>query len=113
MKRFAILTVALILAAFILACAPKEKEPAIEETITSGYRTYYKMSDGTWATDAHTYKYRLEISGRMTNAAKDSTFVYLSNIETITFDRAWKAAGLSSNMEDYFSAEEAVLVELR
>ena len=55
----------------------------------------------------------MEISGRMNNAAKDSTFVYLSNIESITFDRAWKAAGLSSNMEDYFSMEEAVLVELR
>ena len=113
MKRFAILAVTLILAAFIFACAPKEKEPAINETIFTDFRTYYKMSDGTWATDTHSYKYRLEISGRMNNAAKDSTFVYLSNIETITFDRAWKAAGLSSNMEDYFSAEEAVLVELR
>lgn len=69
------------------------------------------MSDGTWECDGHTYKYRLEISGRMPNAAVDSTFVYLSNVDTITFEQAWKAAGLSSNSEDYFAVEDAVLVE--
>ena len=30
---------------------------------------YYEMSDGTWRTDTHTYKYRLEITGRMNGAA--------------------------------------------
>ncbi|MDE6699855.1 MAG: hypothetical protein K2K10_02410, partial [Acetatifactor sp.] len=29
---------------------------------------YYEMSDGTWRTDTHTYKYRLEITGRMGGA---------------------------------------------
>ncbi len=113
MKKITILALTVMLTAFLLACAPKKQEVTIAETIDSGFRTYYKMSDGTWATDTHSYQYRLEISGRMNNAVKDSTFVYLSNIESITFDRAWKAAGLSSNMDDYFSAEEAVLVELR
>ena len=78
----------------------------------NGYRTYYEMSDGTWRYDEYTYKYRLEISGRMPNAAKDSTFVYLSNIEEISFERAYMAAGLSSNTNDYFSVDEAVLVEM-
>ena len=56
---------------------------------------YYEMTDGTWKTDDHTYKYRLEITGRMGGGAvKDSTFVYLSNIEEISFDQAWKASGL-------------------
>jgi hypothetical protein len=54
----------------------------------------------------------LEISGRLSNAVKDSTYIYLSNIEDITFEQAWKASGLSSNMDDYFDIDEAVLVEL-
>ncbi len=74
---------------------------------------YYEMSDGTWQTDDHTYQYRLEITGRMGRAAKDSTFVYLSNLPEITFDQAWKAAGLSSNMNDYFDPADAVLVEMK
>ena len=74
---------------------------------------YYEMSDGTWQTDGHSYKYRLEITGRMNNAVKDSTFVYLSNIEEISFEQAWKSAGLSSNSDNYFDPEEAVLVEMK
>ena len=76
-------------------------------------KTYYEMSDGTWQVDGQTYKYRLEIRGRMPNAAVDSTFVYLSNLECITFEQAWKAAGFSSNTADYFVAEDAVLVEMK
>lgn len=74
---------------------------------------HYKLSNGTWKTDTAAYQYRLVISGRMNNAAKDSTFVYLSNIKDISFDQAWKAAGLSSNSKDYFSPSEAVLVGMK
>ena len=74
---------------------------------------YYEMTDGTWRTDTNTYKYRLEITGRMGGAAKDSTFVYLSNTEDISFERAYMAAGLSSNMDDYFIPAEAVLVAMK
>ena len=31
----------------------------------------------------------------------------------ICFEQAWKASGLSSSLDDYFSAEEAVCVEMR
>ena len=75
-------------------------------------KTYYEMTDWTWMCDDHLYKYRLEITGRMPNAAVDSSFVYLSNIEEITFDQAYKAAGVSSDSDDYFSPEKAVLVEM-
>ena len=74
---------------------------------------YYEMTDGTWKTDDNTYKYRLEITGRMDGASKDSTFVYLSNIEDIPFERAYMAAGLSSNLDDYFDPSEAVLVAIK
>ena len=69
------------------------------------------MSDGTWQLNGNSYKYRLEITGRMPNAVKDSTYVFLSNIENIPFERAYLAAGLSSNTADYFSVEEAVWVD--
>lgn len=75
--------------------------------------TYYEMSDGTWKTDDHTYRYRLEITGRMGGAKKDSTFVFLSNIEDISFEQAWKASGFSSNMDDYFKAEDAKFVAMK
>lgn len=88
-----------------------KKAPSVVETI-DGFETYCKMSDGTWKCNDLFYRYRLEISGRMPNAAKDSTFVYLSNLEEITFEQAWKAAGLSSDSNDYFSPNDAVLVEL-
>lgn len=74
---------------------------------------YYKNKDGTWEHNGNTYKYRLEIWGRMPNASSDTTFVYLSNLETITFEQAWKAAGYSSNSTDYFAIEDAVLVETK
>ena len=83
---------------------------SVKNTYESDFGTYYEMDDGTWMYDGRNYKYRLEITGRLNNAAKDSTFVYLSNIEDISFDRAAMASGLSSNMDDYFPPEEAVFV---
>ena len=90
-----------------------EQNPNVVETIDGGYKTYYKLSDNTWKLGNQIYKYRLEITGRMPNAAVDSTFVYLSNLPEITFEQAWKAAGLSSDTADYFDPKDAVLVELR
>lgn len=72
---------------------------------------YSQQADGTWLANGISYQYRLEIAGRMPNASTDSTFVYLSNLESISFEQAYKAAGFSSNMDDYFPVEDAVLVE--
>ncbi len=108
MKRFlAVLLICLLL--LIVGCS---KKATVKKTYNNGYKTYYEMSNGTWMYGDRIYKYRLEINGRMPNAAKDSTFVYLSNIEEIPFERAYMAAGLSSNTNDYFSPEEAMLVEM-
>ncbi|PWM36216.1 MAG: hypothetical protein DBX46_04950 [Clostridiales bacterium] len=71
---------------------------------------YYEMSDGTWKTDEHTYRYKLEITGRLNNSTKDSTYTILSNTDRITFEQAWKASGLSSNASDYFNIEDTVIV---
>ena len=107
MKRIAVV---LMCALFSLsACTHKSAANSVTE---GNMRTYSQMSDGTWTCDGHTYKHRLEVSGRMPGAAKDSAFVYLSNIEEISFRQAFMAAGFSSNSEDYFPPEEAVLVEM-
>ncbi len=83
---------------------------SVKKTYESDFGRYYELDDGTWSYDGRNYKYRLEITGRMNNAAKESTFLYLSNIEEIPFDRAVMASGLSSNTADYFSPEEAVFI---
>ena len=107
MKRIVLFCILLVIT--LSGCA---KNAAVKNTIEGNMKTYYEMTDGTWRCDDHLYKYRLEINGRIPNAAVDSSFVYLSNIEEITFDQAYKAAGISSNSDDYFSPEEAVLVEM-
>lgn len=88
-------------------------EDSIKDTVAGNIKTYLEMTDGTWMCDGYAYRYRLEIKGRMPNAAADSTFVYLSNIGEISFEQAYMAAGLSSDLEDYFSPGEAVLVEMK
>ena len=92
------------------ATAPEEE--SVKDTVDGNMKTYQEMADGTWMCDGYAYQYRLEIKGRMPNAAADSCFVYLSNLEEISFEQACMAAGLSSDLNDYFSPEEAVLVEM-
>ncbi len=110
MKKLIAFVWVLVCVLALVGC--NSQAPKRTNTIDNGMKTYYEMSDGTWECDGHTYKYRLEIKGTMPDAAVSSTFVYLSNLETITFERAWNAAGLSSNSEAYFSVEDAVLVDL-
>ncbi len=109
MKKSLVILLCLLLAISVPGCG---KKATVDKTIEGNIRTYSQMSDGTWLCEDHVYKYRLEISGRMPNAAKDSCFVYLSNIEEISFEQAYLAAGVSSNLEDYFDPEDAVLVEM-
>lgn len=73
-------------------------------------KPHYENLDGEWVCGEHTYKYRLEITGRLNNAAKNTTYIVLSNTEGITFDQTWKASGLSSNLNDYFDPSVAVIV---
>ena len=93
-------------------------EPTPSEQIDEKYdneefvitKLHYENLDGEWVSEGYTYKYRLEITGRMNQAAKNTTFIVLSNTEDITFDQTWKASGLSSNMADYFDPAVSVIV---
>ena len=109
MKRMMSMLLCILLAVTVSGCAKKAE---VKNTVEGNLKTYYEMTDGTWMCDGRSYQYRLEINGRMPNAAVDSSFVYLSHIEEITFDQAYKAAGISSNSDDYFPPEKAVLVEM-
>jgi len=109
MKRTVCMLLCILLAVTFSGCA---KKAAVKNTIEGNIKTYYEMTDGTWMCDDHLYKYRLEINGRMPDAAVDSSFVFLSNIGEISFEQAYKAAGISSNSDDYFSPEKAVLAEM-
>lgn len=84
-----------------------EEQESSDELI---WMTYYQMSDGTWKTETHTYQYRLVLSGKMGNGT--ATYTVLSNRENITYQEAMMASGLSSNLDDYFDAEEAVIVSM-
>lgn len=111
MKKWIALVLTILLTVSFMSCSISKHEAEIVETISTDLATYYEMSDGTWKTDDHVYQHRLEVTGEMPNTDVEATFVYLSNLESITFEQAWKAAGLSSHTADYFSVEDAVLVE--
>ena len=109
MKKLIALVLAVVCVVGLVGCG--NQPPERTKTIEGNLKTYYELSDGTWEYDGQIYKYRLVIKGTMPNAKTKSTFTYLSNIENIPFERAWKAAGFSSNMNDYFDIEDAVLVD--
>ena len=98
------------LAVLLLACCAKEV--TVKNTFDSSMKPYQEMSDGTWRCEGYSYAKKLTVSGRMPNAAADSTFVYLTNLDDITFEQAYLAAGISSSTDDYFSPEDAVLVDM-
>lgn len=125
MKKFAISIIAIIFMLGVVGCSSNksleiintfETTPSnlVEEYIENSKEVtsirYYELSDGTWKTDQHAYKYKLTITGRLNNAVKDITYTILSNSEDITFEQAWKASGLSSNSNDYFKEEDAAFV---
>lgn len=91
---------------------PTEKSDGDQQDgVETVYVPYYEMSDGTWATADHSYKYRLEISGNpRSSSAMTITYIVLSNTQEITFGQAMMASGLSSNLDDYFAPEESVIV---
>ena len=112
MRRMVLMLLCILLVILVFSFSGCGKEPDVVNTIEGNMKTYHEMTDGTWLCEEHSYKYRLVIDGRMPKAAIDSSFVYLSNIGEISFEQAYKAAGISSNSDDYFSPEEAVLVEM-
>ena len=97
MKKIRYLAAAICLLLLLAGCAG---EPKVKQNFAGNMATYAEMTDGTWTCDGRSYAYRLEIRGRLSRAACDSVFVYLSKVPEISVERAAKAAGLSSNIDD-------------
>ncbi len=76
-------------------------------------KTHFQTDDGLWHAEGYTYQYRLAITGRQGNAAKDTTFYVLSNKKNLSYYETFMASGFSSNMNDYFDPEDAVIVGIR
>ena len=88
-----------------------------EDKIESGEyiitRTHHETLDGKWTADNREYEYRLQITGRMGGAAKNTTFIVLSNKRNIRFSETWPAFGYGSDTSAYFDPDEAVIVGYR
>lgn len=85
----------------------KEKYNNEEFVIT---KKHYYNTNKEWCANGYTYKYRLEITGRMNNAAKNTTYIVLSNTKDITFEQTVKASGFGSLLSDYFDPYFATIV---
>ena len=71
--------------------------------------TYYEMEDGTWRCNGASFRYRLELDGRMPNAESDSHYVVLTNDEGLPFDVVAESLYSSLAVEQ---AEDFVIVEM-
>lgn len=75
---------------------------------------YYQDQDGMWVANGNKYYYRLVLGcpvDHNTSAAYGSAYVVLSNDLNITYEEAFWASGISSNLADYFSADYAQIVD--
>ncbi len=100
----------LIVIIVLILCNTGCSSPRKTKTYDNGLLTYYSMSDGSWMCDEISYKERLEIKGTIND--NEVTYILLSNIGDITFKQAELNSGISSNSRDYFSPEEAIMVEI-
>lgn len=77
------------------------------------FTPHRECADGRWIAKGHTYKYRLELTGRLGSAEQDTTYLVLSNTKDITFRQAMLASGLGSRTDDYFDIDYALIVGIK
>lgn len=112
MKKANILTLA-ILIFFLMGCGEKEYIAQYNDSEEEGILyTYYEMKDGSWKCDDVSYKYRLELTGRLPNAARDSSYVVLTDNKDLTFEEVSKSL-YSSLLKDSEIMQGSVIVEMK
>lgn len=92
------------------ATPPDQTEQMIENEEYVIMTPYVETILGGFMVANNTYIHRLEITGRLGGAAKNTTYLVLANRKDITFDEAWRASGLSGDTADYFDPKDAVIV---
>lgn len=92
------------------ATPPDQTEQLIENEEYVIMTPYVETILGGFMVANNTYIHCLEITGHLSGAAKNTTYLVLANRKDITFDEAWRASGLSSDTADYFDPKDAVIV---
>ena len=111
MKKMLIITG--LLTVLLIGCGKTHITKTYEKSESDGIlATYYEMNDGTWKCGNITYKYRLELTGRIPNAVQDSDYVILTNNDELTFTDVWKSQ-YSSSLDDTKIMEGSIIVEMR
>lgn len=111
MKKILIIlgTCAVILA----GCNKNEITKTYNESEKNGvFMTYYEMNDGTWKCNDISYQFRLELRGKMPNAADESYYVILTDNDNLTFEDVSKSL-YSSSIADSKVMEDSVIVEMK
>ena len=88
MKEIIVFAISILCVFLLVGMVRKNSE--VKKTIEGNMKTYCEIEEGTWSCNDIAYKYRLEIKGRIPNAVCNFVFVYLSNIENISFEQVWK-----------------------
>lgn len=92
------------------ATPPDQTKQLIENEEYVIMTPYVETTLGGFMVANNTYLHCLEITGHLSGAAKNTTYLVLANRKDITFDEAWRASGLSSDTADYFDPKDAVIV---
>lgn len=97
----------------LIGCGKNEVVKTYNQSEKDGVvKTYYEMKDGTWKCDDITYQFRLELNGKMPNAADESHYVVLTDNDDLTFEDVSKSQ-YSSSIEDGRIMEGSVIVEMK
>lgn len=108
-----LLVITILFIFFLMGCAEKANiityNASEEDHIL---KTYYEMEDGTWKCDDVSYKYRLELTGRMLNAEQDSYYVVLTDNNNLTFEDVSKSL-YGSLIKDSEIMRGSVMVEMK
>lgn len=98
---------------FLVGCKKSDIAKTYMESEQDGIlSTYYEMNDGTWKCDNKIYKYRLELTGRMSNAIRDTYFAVLTDNDKFTFEIVAKSI-CSSSTEDIQMMKDSAIVEMK
>ena len=102
-----------LLAVFLTSCGKTDIARTYEKSENDGIMTtYYEMNDGTWECDDRTYQFRLELTGRLPNAASDSRYVVLTDNGNLTFEDVSKSM-YSSSLADSAVMTDSIVVEMK
>ena len=87
-------------------------ESQLRSDTDSGILVPCSVQNGIFVTeDGREYQYRYVLTGRINNAVMDTTFVVLSNQESMTFEQCVQDI-FSSNSEEHFPPEESVIASM-